>query len=534
VALKRLVPLLVLVSYAYLFPWLPALRSPNELTRLYQANAIVEEHALAIDGQLQRHGPVNDLSVKDGRHYPNKAPGMSFLGAAALAAVRPVGEAGRMYWLRLVLCMVPGAIAAELLRRILARRFDEGLAAAGAIVFALGTLMWPYSTFLMSHGPTTAALVACWWAIEKAALDYSPRTLDTAPREHPESSLPLEGGGPGRGSAYLWAFSGLMAGTAVFLEYTSAIALPPLALYAVAVRRPTARTILAALAGFLPPILALAAYHQAAFGNALHTGYAHLANPEFAKVHARGFMGVSAPSLTALVGSFVDPGRGLFAWSPFLALGIPGLWLMARKSSGRGWAYLCAGELLVYALFTASFDFEAWGWSVGPRHLTPLVAFLIPPAVATAEWLRARGAGFVAAGLALLGIALFGLTVAVCPYLPDELTNPVHELVLPLARMGHRSHDVLGLALGTSAWWTLLPWLGVVVALAWTTVRTLSSVRPERRAKRGVEGRRLASIAAACALALGLLAVHAQLGEDTDESDGTRAFMARQYPPPQP
>ena len=28
-------------------------------------------------------------------------------------------------------------------------------------------------------------------------------------------------------------------------------------------------------------------------------------------------------------------------------------------------------------LFTASFVYEAWGWTVGPRHLSPLAAFLV-------------------------------------------------------------------------------------------------------------------------------------------------------------
>jgi hypothetical protein len=606
-------PLLVLVLYAWLFPWIPALRSPNELSRLYQARAIVEDHSFSVNRQFARHGPVGDLSVKDGRYYPNKAPGVSFLGAAALAAVRAargfpvlsrapdegrdgdaVPEAAAVFWLRLFVCMLPGAAAAELLRRILARRFEPALATSGAIVFALGTIMWPYSTFLMSHGPAAASVVACWWAIEKARAT--------------------------RGWRW-WTLAGFIGGWAVLLEYTSALALPPLLVFlgcrsrprhggggqapalrdllgsgihppaesspagdglsprgTVSQRRPVdvilqrhrrcelmsgalrrlkrrgelspraphlerqfmwhalspARgrgrqgrrrhrrgapaAVLAIALGFLPPLLALALYHQAAFGNPFHTGYRHLVNPVFTEWHARGFMGVGAPSLRALAGSLLDPARGLFSWSPFLALGVPGLVPLWHRD--RPLALLCAAELGLYTLFTASFTYQAWGWSVGPRHITTACAFLVPPALAAAEWLRDRGFGFVAAGLALSGMALLALTVAVCPYLPDELTNPVWQLVLPLARRGLRSPDVLGMALHASSGVTLLPWLALLlVAAVWASIQ-LSRRQGERSRPR----RTLFAVLLAVLLAVGLFAARSWLG-GPDHFEPTRRFM---------
>ncbi len=543
-------PLLVLLIYAWLFPWLPSLRSPNELSRLYQARAIVEDHTLSVNGQLARHGPVGDLSVKDGRYYPNKAPGVSFLGAAAFAVVRAargagllprvvpgkaqearaagaVGEAEAVFWLRLLVCVLPGALAAEFLRRILARRFEPALAASGAIVFALGTIMWPYSTLLMSHGPAAAALVACWWAVENA-------------RE-------------GRGRRW-WALAGFAAGWAVLIEYTSALALPPLLLLSLSAREAGARSLptgslaggglrpgpafspagaagrsegrqaaaLAMALGFLPPVLGLALYHQAAYGNPFDTGYRHLVSPVFAQWHARGFLGVGAPSLRALAGSFLDPARGLFAWSPFLALGVPGLLPLWRRD--RALALACAAELGLYALFTASFTYQAWGWSVGPRHITPACAFLLPPALAAAEWLRDRGWGFAAAGLALSGMAGLALTVAVCPYLPDELTNPIWQLVLPLARMGLRAPDALGMALHTGSGFTFLPWLALLLTAAgWTTV-TLS----RRRGERGRPGGSSAPALLAALLAVALLALQSRLG-GPDRFEATRQFMAARY-----
>ena len=501
-------PALVLLLYAFLFPWLPTIRSPNELSRLYQARAIVEDHSLAVNAQLARHGPVGDLSVRDGRSYPNKAPGVAFAGAAAYAVARaahggrPVGEAVAIFWVRLLVCMVPGAIAAELLRQILARRFEPALATSGALVFALGTIMWPYSTLFMSHGPTAAAVVACWWAVERRS----------------------------------FALAGFMAGCAVLLEYTSALALLPLALHAWRSAPPAERgegqgerhrgPIISAFLGFLPPILALALYHQAAFGNPFHTGYRYLVNPVFTEWHARGFMGVGAPSLRALAGSFLDPARGLFAWSPFLALGVPGLVLLARRD--RALALLCASELALYALFTASFTYEAWGWVVGPRHITTVCAFLIPPALAAAGWLRDRGLGFIAAGLALFGMAVLALTMAVCPYLPEELTNPLWQLVVPLARMGLRSTDLLGVALHTSSWWALAPWAVVLAASALWVVMAFA-LRPfEVEGSKGERNGVALQVFLSIALAAALLAGQSQLGRP-DHFDRTRSFMAAQF-----
>jgi hypothetical protein len=457
-------PIAVLLLYAWLFPWLPALRSPNELCRLYQIRAIVDDHSLSVNGVIERRGPVGDLSVRDGRYYPSKAPGMSLLGVPVYAALEMVrGGAQRVpdraaiFFLRLFVCMIPGAAAAEMLRRILARRFAPAVAFAGATVYALGTILWPYSTLFMSHGPTTAALVACWYFLDRA-------------RRHPDSPAHVRGAriaglaDDTRHGSY--ALAGLFAGAAVALEYTSALALPLLAGYGLAGARRKLRASLHALAGFLPPVLALALYHQVAFGSPFDTGYRHLASPYFAAWHARGFMGVAVPHLRSLAEAFVLPARGLFAYSPFLALALPGLPLLWGRD--RALALLCGAALAAYALFAASFAGDTWGWTVGPRHIAALSAFLLPPALEAAEWLRNRGIGIFAAALALASIWGMALVVATCPYLPEELTNPVHQLSVPLLVMGLRSHDLLGMALGTSSILTLLPWVGL---LAWMSVQ---------------------------------------------------------------
>ena len=49
---------LVFFLYAWLFPWLPELRSPNELSRYYQTRAIVEYGSIALNEVIAKSGPV--------------------------------------------------------------------------------------------------------------------------------------------------------------------------------------------------------------------------------------------------------------------------------------------------------------------------------------------------------------------------------------------------------------------------------------------------------------------------------------------
>jgi hypothetical protein len=535
-------PLAVLLAYAWLFPWLPELRSPNELSRLYQARAIADDHSLSVNAQLERRGPLGDLSAREGRQYPNKAPGVSLLGAPVYAAVRAlrggaeqVSDRAGIFFLRLVLCMVPGAIAAELLRRILEKRVAPASALAGATVFALSVPMWPYSTLLMSHGPTTAALVGAWYALERASVPLSPReraevraedARDPVPlssREKARDPVPLslrERAGVRVGPSGWFFLSGFLAGLAVLLEYTSALMLLPLAAYGLAGsrRKPRAAALLAA--GALPPLLALALYHQAAFGHPFDTGYRHLLNPTFTAWMGRGFMGLSRPSLPALGAAFLGPARGLFFFSPFFLLALPGLAFLWGRD--RALALFSGAALVLYGLFAASFPAEAWGWTVGPRHLAPLTAFLVPAALEAEERLRARGLGVVAAALALLSVGTAALVMATGPYLPEELTNPVHQLGVPLAALGLHAHDLLGMALHSASPWTLAPWVALVALLA---ARASRAFLPHGRVSL-----RLSSLGGAVALASVLFLAGGLLG-GPDRFEGTRQFMVQRWEP---
>jgi hypothetical protein len=187
-------------------------------------------------------------------------------------------------------------------------------------------------------------------------------------------------------------------------------------------------------------------YHHAAFGHPLRTGYQTLADAPFQAWHVGGFYGIGMPDATALLLSFFSPLRGLFTLSPFLLLAFGGLGKLRRESPALFGSTLVL--LLANAYFTSSFAYESWGWTAGPRHLTPMLPFLLLPAGFTLERLFAarsvdatlwRG---MAIGLCVSSVVVSG-TVALVNYVPDSQSTSFFGLAWPLFRDGYLPPTVL-------------------------------------------------------------------------------------------
>ena len=125
--------------------------------------------------------------------------------------------------------------------------------------------------------------------------------------------------------------------------------------------------------------------------------------------------------------------------SPFLALGMVGLGSLWHKERPLFW--LSALLLAANTYFTSSFSYDSWGWTPAPRHLTPLVPFLLLPAGLLMQRLSSRegvGALFgygVATGLCVASILITG-TVALVNYVPPELSTSLFGLAVPLFLKG--------------------------------------------------------------------------------------------------
>ncbi|MDR0965570.1 MAG: hypothetical protein LBM75_03535 [Myxococcales bacterium] len=519
-----LLPALALVL---LFPYLPALRSPNELCRLRQTQALVESGRFEITDALRTHGWVGDLScvaIRRDEHgdvaerracpsvrgdarfgerhyYPSKAPLLSVAAVPIYAALRamrdPVPETLLVFFARLFCTILPSVLILIPLRRFLRERLraatsptspspspspspslstasispttaqqapSDRLADALTAAFALGTLAFSYAALFMSHALTGVLGLATFLALCRATRSDAPDRWHLC--------------------------AGLFAGLTVASEYTGALALVPLALYALATAPkgpwPKLRTCLFGILGVLPSALLLALYHWKAFGHPLTTGYLFLNDAAYQGWHVGGFLGVRLPDARAFALSFFSPLRGLFTLSPFLLLALPGLALglatKARRAALGPELWLSLALLLAYAYFTSSFTYDSWGWTTGPRHLTPLVPFLLLPIGVTLwtwrerPWLTGICVGLVALSMLSTGV------MTLLNYIPDSLTNALHQVAWPLLFEGYLPHSPLSL-LGVPNPWAALPGLLAICLALGLTAWSLLPSAPKARAR---------------------------------------------------
>jgi hypothetical protein len=528
---------LVLALYLLPFPYQPCLNSPNELCRLWLARALVDHGSWELNPTLREHGMVGDLSctaeLPDGtlrpcvgpdaprgqpaiRHYyPSKAPLLSLAAVPVYAALREAGvyppgppegrrpgeEGPLVFWARLFVTVLPTLAMLVFLRRFLATYLAQATADGLVVAYALGTLAYSYSLLFMSHQATAVLLFGSFYALWRCSR------------------------GDWRERGYLAA--GAFAGATVAAEYTGALGVLALVLYAALTfllrdgltraERWTRLFRAAGLAslGALPFVALLAWYHQRAFGHPLVSGYKFLNDAAYMGWHQGGFLGIRTPDARALFLSLFSPLRGLLLMAPFLAAGLAGLRLPFRAAPPelRAVGWLTAALVAGYGYFTSSFSYDSWGWTTGPRHLAGWVPFLLLPAGLWLERAPAWGRG-VLAGLAAASVAVTGLSTFV-NYIPDDVSEPVFGLALPLLRRGlfvPSVPDILGLT-AAAAGWLLVGALGAAAAVA--AVQLTDGVSAGgRTAARGV----------AAATALGFLGAHAALARG-DHS----GFLAAQW-----
>lgn len=467
---------LMAALYVLSFPYHPGLRSPNELCRLWQSRAIVDHGVLNINATVMQFGMVGDLSctlvMQDGSLkpcvgpdaprtgavarflYPSKAPLLSVLGAPIYWVLEkvhaPVSELTQVFWSRLFLTVLPSLLMLVLLRRFLAAYVREGIADFATITYGLGTMAFSYAEAFMSHQVTAALLFAAFyvaWKVER---------------------------GEWKDWGYLGA--GALAGLVVVAEYTGALGVVCVSTYVVASRwkkwGALAKAVAFVVVGAAPFLGGLMAYHQACFGGPLVSGYKFLNDAAYMGWHQGGFLGIRIPDGRAFVLSFFSPLRGLFALSPFLLVAFFGLG-DARAKDQAAFVMLLA-LLGANAYFTSSFTYDSWGWTVGPRHLTPLLPFLmLPIALVLERWSTAPTSlgRSMALGLCVSSVLATGL-VGFVNYVPDDVSTSLWALAVPLLGDGVWPVSWLAAWVPNPASGVLL--VGLLVAVtAWLATKAL-------------------------------------------------------------
>lgn len=389
----RAIAMAIAITYAY-FVGRPAW---NQNSRFALTRALVETHSPIIDAD---HATTGDKSKRGEHFYSDKAPGLSALATVPYAVfylVRRLGG-GELPAVEVVPLdpidlaaerapppdrMAPGdrlrynrawRIAAYLCRVVVVVPIAMlGLAALFLLAFALARA---------GPRPRRAASIASWVALSYGLATPAFAYATGFYGHRPAADLLLIAGAliffaPAKANTSTWA--GVALGLAVCIEYTAA----PVVLLMVgwAWARAGSRAVLRMALTGAPFALALALYHQWAFGGPLKTGYDFVYLEHFA-AGMRVRYGIHAPEPKAAFELLFGSYRGAFALAPVLILaawGAVSLGLRGRGEPEQGLRGLCVVGLAVftyYWLLNAGYYMWDGGASAGPRHMLPGIAWL--------------------------------------------------------------------------------------------------------------------------------------------------------------
>jgi hypothetical protein len=416
----------------------------NVNTRIDLVYALVDRGTLSIDAyynQPSKEYLTGDVAVYQDRHYSDKAPGLALLGVPIYAGFinladwvgwHPTPTISR-YIVTIFTVGLLSALLGVFLYRFLAY-FDEHIFYRLLLVFAyaLGTIAFPYATLFFSHAP---AALFCFLSFY--VLFYTIRNPQSAIRNI--------------------IVAGLFAGYALITEYPVGIIVIGLIIYLYSQRKKFSEVIL-----FILPMVAclsvLLLINYLQFGTPFALGYHYEQIPMFRTGMSRGFMGITYPSLNAIIGTTVHPFRGLFFWSPVLILGLIGFYFMAKDTRYRKEFWLLLYIVLAFFLF--NFSYYTWwgGWATGPRHIIPMLPFLcIPMIYLFSRWKK------VSIGLTFISIILVFIATAADPQMPENILYPLWHFAIPKLVQGYPTLNLGNMLFGLTGLSSLIPLIIILI-----------------------------------------------------------------------
>ncbi len=413
----------VILLSSYAFFW--HARDWNISSRLMLTYALADRGTVLING-LEDH--TRDRARIGSRFYSDKSPGLSLFAVPPYLLARtafglphhPLNRRGEGfthwpadYWITLATSGLATALTGSLLV-LLAFQLGCGprRSALVGLSYGLATPAYVYATLAYGHQVTAFLLLGSYSLIQGAAS-----------KNH---------------QLVRFGLAGFLASYAVVVELQVgpvAAILGAYVLTLVVLRKIRANAILAFVLGGLLPALILLGYNLYAFGSPLDMGYFHEDIQQFAEVHsARNPLGVRPPDWSKALPLIWGRYRGLFFYAPIAMLAVPGwIVLLGRRS----WMSLIVSLTVCLAVFLVNLSYPEWtgGWSTGPRLLVPMLPFLMLPVAAFLAW-GGRGATFLASLLGLAGGLLMLLCQGAGARFPQNLPDPLVQMILPIWRRG--------------------------------------------------------------------------------------------------
>jgi hypothetical protein len=399
--------------------------NPNNATRLFGALALVERGEATIDRYETLTIDKAQFATKTGTHYyMDKAPGMTLMAAPVVWAADHLAGAqsydeviditnlrlANFLRLRLWLAVAFGAAVLTAFATVLLFDFGTGLTgspAAGlfaALGYALGSVIWGWSTTMFGHASVAALFLIATWAIWRGT---------SGAKELGRWRYPV--------------MAGLALGWAVAVEFQAALGGIAIGLWALwrsrgAVWPMRWRLYALAVAAAVVAVLPMLAYNQFAFGTPFMTGYRGVVG--FSGMN-QGLFGLTYPKPEALLGITLGLRRGLFWVAPALAMGAAGVILLLRDRATRDLGVLAVAVIVIVLSLNASYAYWDGGASTGPRHSVPAIPFLALGLAPFWVSLRSRAAKRSAAALLALSMIVNLVIASTDIFAPENMAMPV-------------------------------------------------------------------------------------------------------------
>jgi hypothetical protein len=468
---KRNVIVFLLAFSSYSF-FVCDLNNYNTLSRIGLTVNLVQSARLDIGGFSKL---TEDKAFFKGKYYSDKAPGMSFLAVPVaylftrFARISPNVDlddkgANRKRTMLLLLSYLCALATSGLLTALAAvalfgfiekKTANWRAAAAGTAAYALGTPTWGWATNLFGHAAAGALLIIGFVLADKLATGTG-KTRDV------------------KAIAGLILAAGLALGTAISVEFPSAVPVAIILAYLVILNIQeqsfaSALLITAAVGAVVAATqIPLFLYNDAAFGAPFKLGYSNVVG--FAAMKS-GFFGIRLPKLDVLGEILFGLRRGVLWLSPVLVLAFVGAFDGFRREGERARSAFIASIAVFYLLLNSSYAYWDGGWSTGPRHITPVFPFL---ALGLGVWYARASAVVRTAILALIALSIIInlMCVSVTMTSPEEMANPLRELILPSFLRGDLDQTVLHAFFGADGLWQLIPLLAawLILGLAFLKV----------------------------------------------------------------
>jgi hypothetical protein len=182
----------------------------------------------------------------------------------------------------------------------------------------------------------------------------------------------------------------------------------------------------------------------------------------------QGFRGMSWPAADLFAANLFDPRFGLFAFSPVLILGLPGMWLAPEAWFSRTEKRLFAAAALAFLLFCSANQFARMQWNTGVRYLVPMIPFLLFGTVAVLERLPARVRHAIAAAAFAQAWVLAMVRESVPESVASVLSNgPQLPWLTVLGKMAPQYLDGIS---GPPPAWPFMLAAAAAIAFLWSRV----------------------------------------------------------------